>query len=81
MVNADQGAPRILQGRCSRCGACVLICQHGVLSLGDSGVQVAHFERCDSCAHCEEVCPEGALEVEFTIVWDDRSAPTGGGSL
>ena len=78
-MNADGGAPRIVQGRCSRCGACVLICELGVLSLGNEGVRVEHIERCDGCARCEEVCPEDALEIEFTIVWDDQ-APTAGGS-
>lgn len=79
-MNADLGAPRIVQGRCNRCGACVLICQRGVLALGDEGVVVAHHERCEGCARCEAVCPEEALEVEFTIVWDEGSVPMEGGS-
>jgi len=58
----------------------VLICQRGVLSLGDGSVEIAHLERCDGCARCEDVCPEEALEVEFTIVWGESSAPSEGGS-
>jgi ferredoxin len=58
-----------------------------VLSLGDSGLQASQVERCDGCARCEEICPEGALEVEFTIIWDNQSpappadaVPTAGGA-
>ncbi len=62
--------PRVNRIRCTRCGACVQVCEHHVLALHEC----AHVERpeeCGLCGRCEEVCPEGALACEFTIVWGD----------
>ena len=50
------------QERCSRCGACVALCNSGnVYAQEDDTVQVANIENCWSCGHCVAVCPTDAI--------------------
>jgi nitroreductase/NAD-dependent dihydropyrimidine dehydrogenase PreA subunit len=54
---------------CSRCGACVALCNSGnVYAQENDSVQVANIENCWSCGHCVAVCPTDAIRhSEFLL--------------
>jgi len=64
-----QNEPCVCAVRCCACGACIEVCQRGVLAAGEHGPYVAYPELCDACLACEQAFPEGAIEVSFAIVW------------
>jgi len=57
------------QERCSRCGACVALCNSGnVYTQENDRVQVADIENCWFCGHCVAVCPTDAIgHSEFLL--------------
>ena len=55
---------------CDLCGACVAACPLGVLTLGETKVELARPADCDGGAICESVCPRSAIQCSFVIVWD-----------
>ncbi len=52
--------------RCTHCGACVVICPTGALSL-DIKSRLVNFdaEKCTACELCVLSCPPRAMEVHF----------------
>ncbi|WP_027182839.1 4Fe-4S binding protein [Desulfovibrio inopinatus] len=54
--------PVVDEARCTRCRACVELCQFkAIVILGDTPMVFA--EMCHGCGGCFRVCPEGALSV------------------
>lgn len=51
----------IMQGRCVRCGACVLACPNGAAVLSDNGPEVT--DACTACGRCAEACLSGARTI------------------
>ncbi len=50
----------VVQGPCSRCGACEEACEEGAIRLTDSGPQIDPT-KCLGCGACIKVCPEGTI--------------------
>ena len=53
-------------GKCTHCGACVVICPTGALAL-DPKTRMVDFneDRCTACELCVLSCPPRAMEVHF----------------
>jgi ferredoxin len=53
-------------GKCTHCGACVVICPTGALVL-DPITRKVHFydNKCIACELCVPACPPRAMEVYF----------------
>jgi ferredoxin len=72
-MSKDQAQlPIINLSRCSRCGACSLICPTRVISEEGAVPYLAAPDRCTVCARCEEICPAGAINVPFEIGWAEH---------
>jgi len=54
------------ENRCTHCGACVVICPTGALSLDKSTMKV-NFDskKCIACELCVKPCPPRAMVVKF----------------
>jgi MinD superfamily P-loop ATPase len=53
--------PRVVESRCSHCGACSELCEfHAIVTL--PGQVLVFPELCHGCQGCLELCPEGAIE-------------------
>ena len=48
--------------RCIRCGACVVLCEPGALSVGKIGPRV-NLRLCSACGACQDACNAEALQV------------------
>lgn len=50
---------------CTRCGACLDACPHGLLFKGDGGYPEISFadEGCDFCGKCAESCPDPVFDL------------------
>jgi hypothetical protein len=60
-------APQINQDRCSKCGACKIICPAQCIVESDKGYSINNY-ACIGCAQCISVCPQGAVK----IVWSEE---------
>ena len=57
--------PRITHKDCTRCNACVEVCEEGAIVLDDEkDVPDIHFDRCLKCGQCIAVCPTGTIAVD-----------------
>ena len=54
-------------GLCNRCGMCVLVCPHAVLSMNKRKVQIEHRDACMECGACAMNCPTKALTVKAGV--------------
>jgi ferredoxin len=54
------------EARCTHCGACVVICPTGALSL-DQKTKMVNFDdgQCTACELCVLACPPRAMEVHY----------------
>jgi pyruvate formate lyase activating enzyme len=52
-----------IDGRCTRCGACVEVCPEGVHEIS-SDRHTLDRSRCTACGACVAECPSGALEIK-----------------
>lgn len=50
------------EDRCKRCGACILACKFGVLSMGENALELDR-DKCTACGKCQEACNYGAIEL------------------
>jgi ferredoxin len=48
---------------CVGCGACTLVCPHGVLAMNGRKVGIVDLNGCMECGACARNCPSGALSV------------------
>jgi len=48
---------------CVGCGACTLVCPHGVLAMNGGKVRIVDLNGCMECGACARNCPTGALGV------------------
>lgn len=48
--------------KCTGCGACVGVCEHGARVV-ENGVATRFRGRCCSCGACAEACPNGAIRM------------------
>ncbi|NSW58561.1 MAG: DUF362 domain-containing protein [Armatimonadetes bacterium] len=59
--------PKVLAGKCIRCGACAAICP------GDAIIIRRHAEidrdKCIECFCCQEVCPVGAIDTATSFLY------------
>lgn len=54
------------EDRCTHCGACVVICPTGALSLDKSTMKVDFdSKKCIACELCVKPCPPRAMIVKF----------------
>ena len=52
--------------KCTHCGACVVVCPSGALSLEADTMKVLFDnEKCIACEFCVRACPPRAMEVHF----------------
>jgi len=54
------------ESRCTHCGACVVICPTGALSM-DEKTRKVDFDskKCIACELCVKTCPPRAMRVKF----------------
>lgn len=54
------------ENRCTHCGACVVLCPTGALSI-DSDSRMVKFDdaKCIACDICVTSCPPRAMEIRF----------------
>jgi ferredoxin len=48
---------------CSGCGACTLVCPHGVMAKSGQKVRVVDLDGCMECGACLNNCPTGAINL------------------
>jgi NAD-dependent dihydropyrimidine dehydrogenase PreA subunit len=48
---------------CVGCGACTMVCPHGVLAMDGRKVKVVDLNGCMECGACVLNCPTDALSV------------------
>ncbi len=54
------------EDKCTHCGACVVICPTGALSLNKSTMKVDFdSSKCIACELCVKACPPRAMVVKF----------------
>jgi len=54
--------PAVIAELCSKCRNCVLYCPEGVISVGESSVEI-DYRFCKGCGICKEVCEQRAIEM------------------
>jgi adenylylsulfate reductase subunit B len=61
--------PLIDEEKCTRCGACVDICQSDVFSMqADNAIPDApHADECWHCGACVMECPSGAVSLRIPL--------------
>ncbi|MFP4071238.1 MAG: DUF362 domain-containing protein, partial [Desulfovibrionales bacterium] len=59
--------PKVLEEKCSACGACVNVCAPEALSLKEGERITLDAERCVGCAACFLACRHGGLVVDWKV--------------
>ena len=49
---------------CIGCGACEIVCPHGVLALVDKKARIIDCDGCMECGACTMNCPTSAVSVQ-----------------
>jgi len=52
---------KVDKSKCAGCGACIEVCPHGAIKIGEDGKAVIDQEKCRNCKRCIEACPFGAI--------------------
>jgi NAD-dependent dihydropyrimidine dehydrogenase PreA subunit len=55
------------QKKCMRCGMCLSVCPHAVLSLLNSKVEIENRDACMECGACAQNCPTEAISVHAGV--------------
>ena len=58
--------PRLVAGKCTRCGLCAEVCPTGAAVLPQDAEPKYDLKACIGCSQCIALCPEVALK----IIWD-----------
>jgi NAD-dependent dihydropyrimidine dehydrogenase PreA subunit len=58
---------QVFEEKCVRCGLCLEVCPHGVLSLNGGKVQIEDRDACMECGACMQNCPAGAITVKSGV--------------
>ena len=76
--------PRLIAGKCTRCGLCAEVCPTGAAVLPTEGEPKYDLKTCIGCSQCIALCPEMALK----IIWgtdvktlSGEARRNGGGAL
>ena len=56
---------RLLDDKCTHCGACINQCPTGALCVNDDYEVKLDAEKCIACGHCALACTYDAVEVTF----------------
>jgi ferredoxin len=51
------------ENACVGCGACTLVCPHGVFEMNDRKARIVDLNGCMECGACAKNCPVEALSV------------------
>ena len=67
VIQAGSKSVRWDEGRCAQCGACVVHCPTGALSIVDRATRAIAFceDNCVECLACVAACPFGACSSTF----------------
>jgi ferredoxin len=58
---------RVFEEKCIRCGMCLEVCPHAVLSLNGGKVQIEDRDACMECGACMQNCPADAITVKSGV--------------
>jgi ferredoxin len=58
---------QVSEEKCVRCGMCLEVCPHGVLSLNGGKVQIENRDSCMECGACMQNCPAEAITVKSGV--------------
>ena len=58
---------RVFEDKCVRCGMCLEVCPHAVLSLNGGKVKIEDRDACMECGACAQNCPAGAIVVKSGV--------------
>lgn len=58
---------RVNEEKCIRCGMCLEVCPHSVLSLNGGKVKIKDRDACMECGACAQNCPTGAIAVKSGV--------------
>ncbi len=58
---------RVDEEKCVRCGMCLEVCPHAVLSLNGGKVKIEDRDACMECGACARNCPTGAITVKSGV--------------
>ncbi len=53
--------------KCVRCGMCLVVCPHAVLSPNNGRVRIENRDACMECGACAQNCPTQALRVNAGV--------------
>jgi NAD-dependent dihydropyrimidine dehydrogenase PreA subunit len=58
---------QVYEEKCIRCGMCLEVCPHSVLSLNGGRVKIVDRDACMECGACAQNCPAGAVTVKSGV--------------
>ncbi len=58
---------QVFEEKCVRCGMCLEVCPHSVLSLNGGKVKIEDRDACMECGACAQNCPTGAITVKTGV--------------
>lgn len=58
---------RVFEDKCVRCGMCLEVCPHAVLSLNGGKVRIEDRDACMECGACARNCPTEAIAVKSGV--------------
>jgi len=61
-IHAD-AHPRLIKGKCSRCGVCAEVCPTGAAVLPLEAEPIYDLKTCIGCSQCIALCPQMALKI------------------
>lgn len=53
---------KVNKSKCAGCGACLKVCPHGAIKIGEDGKAFINQNKCKKCVKCQRICPFDAIE-------------------